>query len=127
MNPDMTIIYNHVRSKNSEGEIVTYSTMIRDKVISRSNPTVFKTMNEMLSQGTLRGEYMKSDSGHSHLALFAGKGHDDTVKDLIKNLTAEVIRMRMSLDEFMTGETERTKQVAVWHSLSDYDPNTKNT
>lgn len=121
MNVDSTIIYNHILDKNRAGEVVTYSSMLKGKVLDRSNPTLFKTIRDMLDDGTLRGEYLRSTSGHSHLALFVNEGEDEHIKHLIKRQIDETVRLRITIEGFMTGEIEKKRKGAVWHTLKEFE------
>jgi len=121
MNADMTILYNYIREKNAAGETVTYSAIVKDGVLKRSNPTVFKTLEDMIEEGHLRVEFLRSDSGHFKRALFVSMGDEAHREHLLMKLISESVRMRMSLESFMSGEIERGKKTAVWHRLDDFE------
>jgi len=124
MNAERTILYNHVKRQNDAGITVTYSSIVKDKALERSNPTIFKTIDEMLEDGTLMGEYMRSDTGHNHLTLFIGdEGNEVHIEHLLKRLINEVKKTRLSLEGFMSGELVRAdgKKGMVYHSLTEYE------
>jgi len=121
MNMDETTLYHYIQEKNAAGEVVTYSTLIRDKALNRSNPTVFKIMNELLSDGKLRGEYLVSTSGHNHLALFVNEGEDEHLKYLIKRQINETVKLRLTIEGFMTGELSKKDKGAIWRSLTEFE------
>jgi len=121
MNNDESILRAYIKEKNAAGEIVTYSTLVRDNILKRSNPTVFKVMSEMLDDKTLRGEYIKNSSGHMRLALFVNEGDEDHVLYLIKNLINEVVSLRLTMEGVMSSEIRRNKSSNLYHSLNDFD------
>jgi len=126
MNADQSTIYAHVKKMNAAGMPVTYSTITKGKVLNRSGPTIFKITKEMVEAGTLKGEFIQSDTGHMHLCLFVSEGETVHTNNLIKMMITETKRMRLSMDglmeALMSGKIVKPpkKDSPIWRRIEDF-------